>query len=132
MTFRTTMDLRFRDIDPMGHVNNAVYATFLEQARARYYDAVLGEDLVGVDTVLARQCIDYERPIALDQGPVEVTVDVRELGRSSLDLASDIVRGDGELAATAEVVQVAFDRETGRSRPIPDAWREAIEDYHDL
>ena len=124
--FRTTISVRFRDIDAMGHVNNAVYATYLEQARADYYREIIGESLAEVNTVLASLTIDFRRPIAPDQ-TVTVGLSVSELGESSIPMEYEIRREDGTVAATAETVQVAYDPETKRSSPLPTAWRDAIE-----
>ena len=124
--FRTTIPVRFRDIDAMGHVNNAVYATYLEQARADYYREIIGESLTDVNTVLASLAIDFQCPIAPDQ-TVTVGLSVPELGESSIPMEYEIRREDSTVAATAETVQVAYDPETERSSPIPTAWRDAIE-----
>lgn len=122
--FSTDVQVRYRDIDAMGHVNNAVYATYLEQARAGFFDDVVELSLVDADTVLANLTIDYARPIDADQD-VTVALRVPELGDSSLPMEYE-VRADGERAATARTVQVIVDRERGQSRPMPTAWRERI------
>lgn len=118
--------VRFRDIDAMGHVNNAVYATYLEHARARYFRDVVGASLVDADTVLAHLSLDYRAPIDLEDETVTVALTVPRLGTSSIPMEYELLVGD-EVAATAESVQVVFDRETGTSRPIPEDWRAAIE-----
>ena len=129
-SFTTNVDVRFRDIDAMGHVNNAVYATYMEEARTAYFDAVLDASLAAVDSVLANLRLDFRRPVELDD---ELTVAVRvpELGRSSIPMEYEI-RADGEVAAVGEAVQVAIDPETGSSRPIPDEWRDKIEAFEGL
>ena len=129
-SFVADVDVRFRDIDAMGHVNNAVYATYLEEARTAYFDEVLDASLADVDTVLANVSLEFRRPVELGD---DVTVGVRvpELGRSSIPMEYE-VRADGEIAATGEAVQVAVDGETGESRPIPDEWREKIESFEGL
>ena len=126
--FVADIDVRFSDLDPMGHVNNATYASYLEQARARYFQHVVGVALADVDTVLARLEIDFERPIEWGEA-VEVAIDVTSLGRSSIPMAYEVI-ADGERAATAETVQVLVDRESGRSRELPDDLREAIAGFH--
>lgn len=125
--YEKEIDVRFRDFDLMGHVNNAVYATYLEQARVEYVEDVVGEPLMNTGAVVADLHIDFERPI--DWGD-SVTVAVRagELGTSSIPLEYEI-RVDGEVAATAETLMVLFDRDAGESTPIPDEWRERIQDY---
>ncbi|WP_254768357.1 acyl-CoA thioesterase [Salinilacihabitans rarus] len=123
-TYAVDVDVRLRDIDFMGHVNNAVYATYLEQARAAFFEDVIGESLVTADTVLANLEIDYRRPIDADES-VTVALGVPEPGTSSLPMEYE-VRADGERAATARTVQVIVDRETGRSREMPPEWRDRI------
>jgi len=123
-TYTTEMDVRFRDFDPMGHVNNAVYVTYLEQARARFYEEVVGVALGEVDTVLVSLEVEYERPID-DVGSVTVELTVGELGRSSIPMTYE-VRSDGERTATARTVQVYVDPEGGESVPIPDRHRERL------
>ncbi|ELY44206.1 acyl-CoA thioesterase [Natronorubrum bangense] len=119
------IDVRLRDIDFMGHVNNATYATYLEEARQAYFSDVVGVSLVDVGTVLANMEIDYSSPIEAD---ADVTVALRatEIGTSSLPIEYEI-RADGKRAATARTVQVLVDRETGNSEPIPDDWRTRID-----
>jgi acyl-CoA thioester hydrolase len=129
-TYTTEVPVRFRDIDAMGHVNNAVYATYLEQARTDYFRDVLDADLSTVATVLASVSIQFRRPVELGDGAVAVEVDVPELGESSVPMTYEI-RAEGDVVAEAESVQVAVDEE-GSSRPIPEAYREAIEAYHEL
>ncbi|WP_281195284.1 thioesterase family protein [Halorubrum sp. F4] len=128
-TYTTDVPVRFRDIDAMGHVNNAVYATYLEQARTDYFRDVLEADLSAVATVLASVSIQFRRPVELTDGAVTVEIDVPELGRSSVPMTYEI-RARGEVVAEAESVQVAVD--DGSSRPIPDEYREAIETYHGI
>ncbi|WP_265111412.1 acyl-CoA thioesterase [Halosolutus halophilus] len=124
-SYETDVDVRLRDIDFMGHVNNAVYASYLEQARQAYFVDVLGVSLTEADTVLATLEIDYVSPIEAEED-VTVALRIPELGNSSLPMEYEI-RADGERAATARTVQVVVDRETGRSAPIPTAWRARIE-----
>jgi len=128
--YRTEIPVRFRDIDAMGHVNNAVYATYLEQARTHYYRDVLDADLSAVSTVLASVSVRFYRPVELGDEAVGVAIAVSELGESSVPMTYEL-RVGGDVVAEAESVQVAVDDE-GSSRPIPEAYREAIEAYHGL
>lgn len=126
----TELGVRFRDIDAMRHVNNAVYATYLEQARAEYFRDVVGFELDEVDTVLASLHVEYRQPIELDE-TVEVGLTVPELGNSSIRMEYEI-RTENGVAAEAETVQVAFDPDVGASRPIPGEWRTAIAAFHGI
>lgn len=124
-SYETDVDVRLRDIDFMGHVNNAIYATYLEQAREAYFRDVLGVSLTETTTVLVSLEIEYARPIEADED-VTVALRVPELGDSSLSVEYEI-RADGERAATARTVQVLADPEGSGSRPVPDEWRTRIE-----
>lgn len=119
------LTVRFRDLDAMFHVNNAVYATYLEQARGEFFREVIGLEIDEIDAVLARLEIDFRAPIELGD---EVVVELRipEIGESSIRMAYEIL-ADGRTAAKAESVQVSIDRETGRSRPIPERWQERLD-----
>ncbi|EMA39118.1 acyl-CoA thioesterase [Halobiforma nitratireducens] len=127
--YEVAVDVRLRDVDFMGHVNNATYATYLEQARDAYFRDVLDVSLVETETVLVTLEIDYVRPIEADSDVV-VAIDVAELGTSSLPFEYEI-RADGKRAATARTVQVVRDPETGESKPLPEKWRSRIEAYRE-
>lgn len=121
--FAVPIQVRFRDIDSMGHVNNAVYASYLEQARAEFYAQVVGERLHDVPTVLVTQRVDYRRPVEWgDDVRVDLVVD--GLGRSSVPMRYAVRTGE-TVAAVASTVQVVVD-EDGDSAPVPEAWRERI------
>ncbi|MWG33432.1 acyl-CoA thioesterase [Halomarina oriensis] len=127
MTFQTTIPVRFRDIDPLGHVNNAVYVTYLEATRTAFYESVLEMSMLDIDTVLAHVEVDFVRPIA-GEASVVVDLSVGELGRSSVPMEYVIHDGDSDRPfAAARSVQVFVDVETGTSRPLPDWYREALE-----
>ncbi len=127
--FTTPVQVRFRDLDPMKHVNNGVYMTYLELARAEYFRAVLGEELQDIPTVLATITIDFRHEITREDD-VEVAIAVPELGESSIPMVYEI-RASGELAAEAESILV-HTGDDGRSAPMPEAWREGIEAYEGL
>ncbi|WP_254763909.1 acyl-CoA thioesterase [Natrinema marinum] len=123
--YETAVDVRLRDIDFMGHVNNATYATYLEQAREDYFRDVLGVSLVETDTVLVSLELEYAMPIEAGDD-VTVAISVDELGSSSIPMSYEL-RANGERSATAHTVQVLVDPETGESRPLPSEWRTQIE-----
>jgi len=119
------IEIRWRDLDALGHVNNAVYATYLEEAR----DEWMQRALVGAgdlwDYVLVRIAIDFRRELTQDDDAVLVRTRLTRIGTSSLTLREEIVKLDGTLSAEAESVVVARDRATGASRPLTVAEREA-------
>jgi acyl-CoA thioester hydrolase len=107
-------------------VNNAVYATYLEECRDEWLERVLGELGDPWDFVLARVAIDFRRELTLEDDAVVVTCALERIGRSSVHLREEIRTRAGELSAESEAVLVARDRRTGRSRPLSEAERAAI------
>lgn len=126
MTHTKRVEIRWRDVDAYLHVNNAVYATYLEECRDEWVDAALGGAGDAWDFVLARVAIDFRRELRLEDEEVVVTCSLDRIGTSSVTLREEVRTRDGELSARAEAVLVARDRETGRSRPLTDAERAAI------
>ncbi len=117
--------VRFRDVDAKGHVNNAVFLTYMESARVAFLvelGAVSGlEDL---SFIVARIEIDFRAPIAFGE-EVEVGVRASRFGSKSFDLDYEL-RAGGRLVAEAKSVCVGYDYGTGETVPIPDAWRERL------
>jgi len=120
------IDVRYRDLDPVGHVNNAVYATYLEHARTNYYADVLGLATEELSFVLAHVEIDYESSVTAED-EVKVWIRVPRVGDKSMT-TEFVVEASGETAATAESVQVVVDDE-GTPNPVPDDWRRKILEY---
>ena len=109
--------VRFRDCDAMGHVNNAVYSTYLEEARI----GVLG-DLI--DFILARVEIDFRSELRAGEH-VEVRTRCSRIGTKSFDLEHEIT-ADGRVVAEAKSVLVSYDYERGESVLVPDELRERL------
>ena len=124
--YAVDIDVRYRDLDPVGHVNNAVYATYLEHARTNYYAEVLDLATEELSFVLAHIEIDYERSIQAEDD-VKVWIRVPRIGEKSMT-TEFVVEASGETAATAETVQVVIDEE-GTPCCVPDEWRETILGY---
>jgi acyl-CoA thioester hydrolase len=124
------LEVRFRDCDPMGHVNNAVYLTYLEQARFNHWRSLWGfgtpqlaAGLPGV--ILARVECDYKRPAAYGE-TLEVRLTVAEIGRSSFQYAYEIVDAEDRTVVVAKTVQVMYDYAAGKPTPIPDDIRKLL------
>jgi acyl-CoA thioester hydrolase len=127
MTHEKAVEIRWSDVDAYQHVNNAVYATYLEECRDEWVERALGEVGDSWDLVLARVTIDFRRELRLEDEQVVVSCTLVRIGNSSLTLREEVRTRDGELSAEAEAVLVARDRELGRSRLLTDAEREAFE-----
>ncbi|SFR99230.1 acyl-CoA thioester hydrolase [Halomicrobium zhouii] len=142
--FETTVAVRYSDVDTYGHVNNATYATYLEEARIDYLEEVLGDEArslaaesaegdgggAAVGVVVASLDIQYRHSVGLVDS-VSVGVRVPRLGDASFPIEYEI-RSDGDVAAEGTTTMVAYDREAGKSRPLPDSWRERIASFEGL
>ncbi len=127
MPHEKRIEIRWRDCDAYRHVNNAVYATYLEECRDEWAELALAGVGDIWDYVLARVAIDFRRELTQDDDAVLVSCRLVRIGTSSITLAEEIRTLDGVLSAEAEAVLVARDRTTGRSRPLTDIEREAFE-----
>lgn len=116
--FTHPIEVRFRDLDALAHVNNAVLVTFLEHARWQWWHGYLGTRPFGEEGFLiARIEVDYRRPILIEDHPL-VEVRVSRIGRTSFDLAYRVLsRKDEAVLAEAKTVQVMMDE--GFRRPVP-------------
>jgi len=126
------IEVRYADLDPQRHVNNAVVFSYLEAARAHYLEHLglwNGADFDEIGIILAETSCRYLAPIVYGQS-VEVAVAVTRLGTKSL--TQDYVirdRSTGAELATGRAVLVAYDYRQGRSIPIAPEWRRVIEEF---
>jgi acyl-CoA thioester hydrolase len=125
--FSVSIPVRFRDLDAIGHVNNAVYLTYLEQARIAYWMKLTGlVEIQKIDIILARVEIDYRSPLAFGE-TVDVAVRCIALGRSSCTLELRLTeQKTGRLVAESRNVIVQYDYAAGRPAPIPERFRRLI------
>jgi acyl-CoA thioester hydrolase len=128
------LQVRFRDCDPLGHVNNAVYLTYLEQTRFSHWRALWGfgspqlpPGMPGV--ILARVECDYRKPATYGD-TLEIRMSVAELGRTSFKYEYQIVDEQGAVVATARTVQVMYDYAAAKPVPIPDHIRALLGEGH--
>jgi acyl-CoA thioester hydrolase len=118
----------FRDVDAMGHTNNAVYLTWFECGRIGYWKAIRGADADYADVpfVLARTEIDFVQPTFVGER-LEVGTRVMRLGTRSFEMAYRIERvADGALVAQGVSVQVMYDYAARTSIPMAEEFREAL------
>ena len=128
--FRHRLEVRFRDCDPMGHVNNAVYLTYLEQARFAHWRAVWGFNFEGLPenapgVILARAEIDYRRPARYGD-MLEVRISLDRIGRTSFSYTYEIVDQNDLVVAEARSVQVMYDYAAGKPVPLSDEMRSKL------
>jgi acyl-CoA thioester hydrolase len=126
---RIRVQIRYRDIDRLGHLNQAVYHEFLEEARGGLVTELMrrtGASEQRGAFVVARVELDYGSEVRKDHGEVEVVARVGHVGNSSLRIDHEILLPDGTVAASGLTIVVAWDRERRRKRPISDAERAAM------
>jgi acyl-CoA thioester hydrolase len=123
---RTPIQVRFRDTDAFGHVNNAVFFTYIELARVRYLIDVLepNEPFERMPLILARVELDFRSPIMFGE-EVEVETQVDRIGRSSIAM-SHRMTAERRLVGEAQSVLVTYDYEIAKPMPVPDDWRRRI------
>jgi acyl-CoA thioester hydrolase len=119
------IEIRWRDMDGFGHVNNSTYLTYLEEARDQFLTDLLGETVHRI--VIRRIEIDFVSGLTQDDDHVDVDVRLTGVGTSSLTLAEQIVSvADGRVAATANTVMVHTDDSRTASAPWPAAARSVL------
>ena len=125
--YRHRLSVRFRDCDAMGHVNHAVYFTYLEQCRLTFWRELTGKAAPGTRVIVARAECDYKAP-AFFGDELEVRLWVGEIGRSSFSLEYEVVHVDTRhLVVTGKTVMVSYDYAAGKSTPLPDTARSLLE-----
>ncbi len=121
------IQVRFADIDVMGHVNNSVYLSYFEMTRVHYFEHLLGAkwDYKTDGFLLARNEVDYMRPILLTDKPL-IHMKTVHLGNKSFTLSYEIYVGEN-LCTKGQSVMVGFDSRANQSIVIPAKMREALE-----
>ncbi|WP_316811756.1 thioesterase family protein [Pedobacter heparinus] len=119
--YKTMIETRFADFDMMGHVNNAVYFTYMEIARAKYWNHAIQWDWKKTGVVIARASLDYILPVFIED-KISMYVRTSRIGKSSFDLEYllvKLVNGKEEICNKGKTTCVAFDYATKSSFPIP-------------
>jgi acyl-CoA thioester hydrolase len=121
------IEIRWRDLDGFGHVNNAVFLTYLEEARDEFYTDLLASETVN-RMVLRHTTVDFRRSLVQSDDHVDVTLRVLRLGTSSVVTEETVSSvATGEIAAVAESVMVHCDAARERAEPFPAEARTLLE-----
>lgn len=127
--YNVAIEVAFRDIDAMGHVNNAVYLSYLETARIKFLMDLLELKRLGeLPMIMAEATISYKAPAFFGE-QLTVGVGVSRFGGKSFDIISQISGGDGRLVALAKTVQVAFDYAAGQTIAVPEALKARVQAF---
>jgi acyl-CoA thioester hydrolase len=122
---RVDLALRHRDLDALGHVNQAVYHELLEEVRAAFFRHSL-PDLPFTGYVLVHVELDYRREVRIEHHHLIGECRVAELGRSRVELDNRLLLPDGDVAVEGRAVLVAWDEESRQSRELTRHEREAL------
>jgi acyl-CoA thioester hydrolase len=122
----TSIPVRWRDLDPLGHVNSAVFITFFETGRDIWLREVIGESFSPADYVLARIEVDFRADVPKGTEYVETAHTVETVGRSSITLNERILDPSGAVCAEARAVIVLWDPQLHASRQVRDLERDAL------
>ena len=111
--FEHPVDVRWRDVDALGHVNHAVFLTYLEEGRDAFYTRMLGSDPI---YVVARLEVDLRAEVGYQDRRVTVRIEVERLGTTSLTTRETVLTPAGEVVARARVVTVRWGQPASASR----------------
>lgn len=134
-THRTPIQLRFKDVDALGHVNNANHLSFFELARIHYFDDVIGAviEWEKAGLILARATVDYKQPVFL-KDEVYVYTAFEKSGTTSFELSYRMVRVEKDksetLLATGTSVIVCYNYAEKKPVPVPKEWIDKMKDFH--
>jgi len=134
--FYHPIEVRYGDLDPQGHVNNAKYLTYFEQARIAYWIDMgfftTDQSFMEIGVILADVHLTYLAPVYFGQ-KIKVGVHVARLGNKSMMWEQNVVDIEsGQEFAKAEIVIVAYDYRQEKTIPIPQEWREKIVEFEGL
>jgi acyl-CoA thioester hydrolase len=133
--FYQPVEVRYGDLDPQGHVNNASYLTYMEQARLSYIRHLglwKGDSFLDIGIILADVHLTFRASIQYGQ-EVQVGVRVARLGNKSLTMEHVLEEASSHSEfATASTVLVAYDYKTGQTVLVPPEWRQAIAHFEGL
>ncbi len=134
--FYHAIEVRYADLDPQGHVNNAKFLTYFEQARLAYWIQLgiftTDQSFMELGIILADVHITYLAPVYYGQN-IKVGVHVSKLGNKSMTWEQNVVDADtGRELAKGEVVVVAYDYREEKTVSIPQDWREKISMFEQI
>lgn len=132
--YEITLEVAFRDIDAMGHVNNAVFFAYLETVRIKYlgeimeHSGLMGTELLDLPLILVEASCTYKSPALLTE-ILHIGVGVSRFGTKSFDMLYRLLGEDGRLVAYGRTVQVMYDYISRSAFPIPEDFRRFVEEY---
>ncbi len=136
MPYISSIEIRFSDIDKFGHVNNAKYLTYLEQARISYFDNVISKDNSWEKTgiILANAEIEFIKPIFF-KDKIEIEIAITSLGNKSFEMSYRIfkkVKDSNLLIAKAKTILVCYSYDLNQTISIPENWIKKVKTFENI
>ena len=126
LPYKITIEVPFRDLDAMGHVNNAVYFSYMETARIKFLVELLAaRSLHDLPVIMAEATCTFKAPAFFGE-QLTVGVGVSRFGSKSFDMTYRIDAGDGRLIALGKTVQVMYDYAAARTIVVPEAFKAKV------
>jgi acyl-CoA thioester hydrolase len=130
------IEVRYGDLDPQGHLNNAKYLTYFETGRINYFIHLglftPGQSFTDIGVIMAEARVTFHAAVQFGT-PVKVGVRTSKIGNKSMTVEQNIVHSEtGEVLASGQVILVAFDYHTNQTLPVPEKMREAISKFEGL
>ena len=134
--FYHPIEVRYGDLDPQGHLNNAKYLTYFETARINYFVHLglftPGHSFMDIGVIMADARVTFHAPVQYGT-PVKVGVCTSKIGNKSMTVEQNIVNAEtDEILASGQVILVAFDYHMNKTLPVPDVMREKITAFEGL
>ncbi len=129
--YKTPITIRFSDIDAVGHVNNAIYLTYFEEARLKYWREAIEWDISKSGVIVGRSEVNYLKPITLND-EIACYVRTTRIGNSSFDIMHVLVKltehGE-EICTTGKTVCISYDYRANKSVSIPHTERARLIEF---
>ena len=129
--FEIKIQIRFKDLDPMQHVNNAVYFSYFEIGRLEFFRRVVKDiEFKRYPFILARVEANFHKPVTIHHPEIILKMWAGDFGNKSFKFFYEIVSVDGKIKfTTGESVQVFFDYKSNKTIPVPDDFKELIKNF---
>lgn len=127
--YHYAVEVRFRDLDAMGHAHHSLPLIYAEEARAAFWRDVVGrQGLDGIDYLLAEVNVRFHEPVFFPQR-LDIALRVSHIGEKSFGMEFEVRGADGRLFSRGRTVQVMYDYATRASKPVPPEVRSRLESY---
>ena len=127
--YTNSIEVIFRDVDSFGHVNNAVYFTYLETVRTKYFRELKTRSGVdAMDMIVAQATCNYKSPAYIDER-LDISVAITRFGNKSFDCMYIINTDNGRKIASAKTIQVAYDYKTNTTVIVSETFKQAVIEF---